>query len=266
MSLTSGPILKLVAGNIRLERIWLLAKLDFQKRYYESFLGMLWALLNPILMVGIYYLAFAFIRTSSTDNFALHLFSGIIIWQFVTEATNKSMNILKSNLYLINNIKFNWFDVYISMIISIMLGFLWKLAALFIFCFGAGLYPSSSVIYLPILVLILSVITLGISLILSIFKLYVKDLQHVWSMVIRLGFWTAPIIFTIEKIEALAPWLVWAHPATCVIINIRNAVIYGLPMDYAMLFWSIGYGTVVLLVGLLVFNMLARRAVSEINS
>jgi len=201
LSLTSGPILKLVAGNNRLERIWLLAKLDFQKRYYEGFLGMLWALLHPILRVGVYFVAFAILREERMPNYALHLFSGLIIWQFITEATNKSLNILKTNLYLINNIQFNWMDVYVSMNISTLLGFLWKLLAFFVFCMFSKLFPSLNYLYLPILVLDLLITTLGMCLILSIFKLYVKDLQHLWNLVILAGFWTAPIFFPLEGIQ-----------------------------------------------------------------
>ena len=266
MSLTNGPILKLVAGNNRLERIWLLAKLDFQKRYYEGFLGMLWALLHPILRVGVYFVAFKILRESPIPNYALHLFSGLVIWQFVTEATNKSLNILRSNLYLINNIRFNWIDVYVSMIISILLGFLWKMLAFLAFCLFVRLFPNINYIYLPILILDLCITTLGMCMILSIFKLYVKDLQHLWNLVILAGFWTAPIFFPLEKIAAKFPFLIWIHPATPLIVNIRKVTMDGVPPDFVMFFWSILYGLVVFGIGFFIFQKYAKRAVGEINT
>jgi len=147
-----------------------------------------------------------------------------------------------------------------------LLGLLWKMLAFFAFCIASKLFPSINYLYLPILIVDLCITTLGICMILSIFKLYVKDLQHLWNLVILAGFWTAPIFFPLEKIAEKFPFLVWIHPATPLIVNIRKVMMDGVAPDFIMLFWSILYGLVVFAVGFFIFQRYAKEAVGEINT
>jgi ABC-type polysaccharide/polyol phosphate export permease len=63
--------------NNRLERIWKLAQVDFKKRYYNDRLGLLWALINPIFKVIVYFLVFSLFFKVQQENYGLYLFSGI---------------------------------------------------------------------------------------------------------------------------------------------------------------------------------------------
>jgi len=85
----TAPVLRKIPENNRFERIWTLAKVDFKKRYYDSVLGMVWALLNPLLRLAVYTLAFEFIRNAQFENFHIYLFSALLCWMFFTELTGK---------------------------------------------------------------------------------------------------------------------------------------------------------------------------------
>ncbi len=254
LSKIANPIFNLIPENNRLERIWLLSKIEFKKRYYESFFGLIWALLNPLLKVGVYYFAFKFIRNSPMENFALYLFSGLITWMFFTEGASKSMNILKSKKYLIENIQFNRIDIFISVVMSTMYGFLFNFAAFYIVCLIMGFGIHWTMIYFPILILNLIITTLGFSLILAIAKLYFKDLQHLWAIVVLAGFWTAPIFFTIEAIFKKAPYVVYIHPVSGIMVNLRKVTMHGEQLDFFFLAYNLIYGLIALVVGIWVFN------------
>jgi ABC-type polysaccharide/polyol phosphate export permease len=80
----------------RLERIWILAKTDFKKRYYGTSLGILWALINPIFQLIIYYFVFSVFFKNDVPNFSLYLFSGLILWMFISESNKKGMYTISS--------------------------------------------------------------------------------------------------------------------------------------------------------------------------
>src|SRR5436853_6757693 len=84
----------------KLERLWLLAKIEFKLRYYENKLGLLWALIKPIMDMCIYYVAFKVILKSDVPSFASYLFIGLIVWNFFLESTGGTIQILNTKKYL----------------------------------------------------------------------------------------------------------------------------------------------------------------------
>jgi ABC-2 type transport system permease protein len=84
----------------KLERIWLLAKIEFKLRYYENRLGLLWALIKPLMDIAIYYTVFQIILKQRVPAFASFLFIGLIIWNFFIESTSGTIQILNTKKYL----------------------------------------------------------------------------------------------------------------------------------------------------------------------
>lgn len=250
----AAPIIEKLPENNRLERIWALAKVDFKKRYYDNALGMVWALLNPILRLAVYTLAFAFIRNSPFENFHIYLFSALLCWMFFSELTNKSIKALKSKRYLLENVQFNWLDIFYSLTISTVLGFLFNLVAYFVMAIISGVYPTLYAFWLPVLVLNVCITGLGFSLILAGSSIYLKDIEHLWGICILAGFWTAPIFFMLEDIQKSYPILLYIHPVTPIMINLRNATFYHQPLDMEFFVWGWLYAILVLIIGFIFFQ------------
>ena len=80
-----------IPENNQYERIWILAKTDFKLKYYDTFLGMIWAIASPLFRILIYYFVFTFIFTNKIPNYGLHIFSGLLVWMFFQEATKKGL-------------------------------------------------------------------------------------------------------------------------------------------------------------------------------
>lgn len=248
------PILERLPENNRLERIWVLAKVEFNKRYYESGLGLLWALINPLAKLLVYVIAFEFIRMSEFENFALYLFSGLLIWMFYTELAGKGLHIIRQKQYLLESIQFNWLDIFIATTLAGLGGFIFNFVAYIVMSFASGVFPTIHALWFPFLMLIIAVIAMGSSMILASINVFLKDINHIWPIIILGGFWTAPIFFPLEPIQAKAPFLVWIHPATSTIVNMRNILFYGQPMDLKFFFWSLFYAFAILGIGYLAFK------------
>jgi len=249
-----APIVRKLPENNRFERIWTLAKVDFKRRYYNSSLGMLWALMNPLLRLAVYSLAFAFIRISKLENYHIYLFSALLCWMFFSELTNKGLKALNGKRYLLENIQFNWMDIYFSLTISSLLGLLFNFIAYFIMGFISGVFPTFYVLWLPVLILNACAIGLGFALILASVSIFLKDIEHLWSVCILAGFWTAPIFFPLESIQESYPVLLYIHPMTPIMINIRNATFYHQPLDIEFFAWGWLYALTVLGIGLFLFE------------
>src|SRR6185295_390064 len=84
----------------KVERLWLLAKIEFKLRYYENKLGLLWALIKPLMDIAIYYVVFKVILDNTIPSFASFLFIGLIIWNFFVESTTGTVQILNTKKYL----------------------------------------------------------------------------------------------------------------------------------------------------------------------
>ncbi|PJA97946.1 MAG: hypothetical protein CO128_09900, partial [Ignavibacteriales bacterium CG_4_9_14_3_um_filter_30_11] len=85
-------IVKYLPESNKIERIWILAKSNFRKRYYGSSLGIIWALINPLFLLVIYYFIFNVIFNNQIENFILYMFSGFLIWMFFEEASKEGLN------------------------------------------------------------------------------------------------------------------------------------------------------------------------------
>jgi len=257
------PIIKYLPENNRFERIWILAKFDFKKRYYDSALGMVWALLNPLFRLAVYTFAFKYIRESTKENFSLYLFSGLLIWMFFTELTNKGMSILKQKKYLVENIQFNWLDIFYALTASALIGLLFNFIAYFIMSVYYNIYPSVHSLWFPILIINLSIITLGFSIILASLNIFIKDINHVWSIAILAGFWTAPIFFYLEELPEKYNILLYIHPASATLINIRNSIFFNQPIDWMFFAWGWFYALVTMLIAIFLFNYSKIHAVEK---
>ena len=122
-----------ITRSNKLERIWLLAKIEFKLRYYENKLGLLWALIKPISDIFIYYIAFEVILKQGVPHFVSFLFIGLILWNFFIESTAGTVQILSTKKYLYEYTNMNKIEIYLSTIFSNCIGFSFNLIFFVIF-------------------------------------------------------------------------------------------------------------------------------------
>lgn len=258
------PFLEALPENNRLERIWVLAKVDFKKRYYNSSLGLFWALLNPLIRLGIYYVIFTKIFDSKIENFALYLFSGLIIWFFFAEATNKSFSVLRAKKYLIENIQFDKVDLFIASSFSAFLGFLFNFLALVLMTLLAGISFTKYSLWLLVLIPNTFILILGINLLLATIHIYIKDINQAWDMVTFGGRFASPIFIPQAIFYGDFSILRFLNPTAGIMINIHETFIYGRPPDMEMIIYDIIYAFALFGLGIWVFNKYSHKSLEKI--
>ena len=267
-----GPVLKFIPENNRFERIWKLAQVDFKKRYYNDKLGLFWALLNPLFQITIYYYVFTYFLVRPVENFALFLYAGMLIWLTFSQASMKGLNIISTKKYLLENIQFNKLDLFYSQLVSSFMGLGFNLVAFIVLCYILGVRYSWDFFLLPILFINLALFSLGTSMILATLKIYLKDIVHLWTIVMLLGFWTSGIFFHADRVLEQFPSFYYLQPFLGLIDNMRciTGIFDGDPeYSHKSFSWSLAginmaYGIVVLAIGVFVFKRYSHKAI-ELN-
>ncbi len=251
----------------KLERTWLLAKIEFKLRYYENKLGLFWALLKPVMDIVIYYIAFKIILKSDVPAFASYLFIGLIFWIFFTESTGGTIQILQTKKYLYEYSNMNKLEIYISTLLSNSIGFFFNLIMFSLFYFF--LEPESKLIGINILFLIplfinLFILSLGLSLVLSNFYIVAKDINQIWQVFINFLFFLSPIFYKLSTYRSSLPGVDYINPISGLIINARRVVLDNQTPEWKLFIFDFGYAIFLLLLGIIFLNKLGSKAAEKL--
>jgi len=266
-----NKILTFVLENLpesnRFERIWKLAQVDFRKRYYNDKLGLFWAFLNPVFRVIIYWLVFTLVfnrGNSVIDNYALFLFSGLIVWMVFVEVSKKGMKVLHQKSYLIQNIPVNKVDLYLSNGIAGFIGFIFNLCAYLLVALIMGITFSSKLLLISVIIINLFIISLGTSMILSVLYIYARDVNHLLDIVFLFGLWSSGIFFKGEKFLEIFPPFLYINPFVGLIINTRNVILFDQPLDMKLMAINLMTGILILYIGIQLVNRFSHYAIEKI--
>jgi ABC-2 type transport system permease protein len=256
-----------VRGSNKLERLWLLAKIEFKLRYYENKLGLLWALLKPIMDIGIYYVVFKMILKSDVQAFASFLFIGLILWNFFVESTTGTIQILNTKKYLYEYSNMNKLEIYISTLFSNSIGFFFNFLMFLLFYNfmekeSGGM--SVQALWIAPLFLNLFILSLGMSLILSNIYIIAKDISQIWQVFVSLLFFLSPIFYSLKVFTEALPSFDYGNPIAGIIINARRVLMEQTYPDYELLAWDFAYAIFLLLAGLIALNKLGSKAAEKL--
>ena len=253
-------------GTNKLERFWLLAKIEFKLRYYENKLGLLWALAKPLSDIFIYWIAFDVILDSGIENFVSYFFLALVLWNFFVESTSGTINILATKKYLYEYTNMNKIEIYVSVIGSNLIGLFFNLSMFFLYFLfvQTGSYISPSVCMIFPLIINLAILSLGVSLILSSLFVIAKDIAQVWSIIIGIGFWISPIVFKLEKFREKLPGLDFVNPMSGIIINARRVILGGQFPEWNLFLWNFAYAIFFLVIGVYMLNKLGNKAAEKL--
>ena len=259
-----NKLFALLPENNRLERIWILAKTDFKERYYGSSLGLIWAFINPLFQLIIYYYVFTVIFPTNISNFSLYIFSGLLFWMFFAESTKKGMAILQSKRYLIENIQLNKLDIFYASILCTSIAFAFNM---FIYFAASLLFPISytlSILFFPVLIINICLFIFALSLILSIIHIYLHDINHLWDIILLVLFWTIPIFYDQNIIIEQVPLLIYINPLTGIVINLRQILLLGTMPNMFIFVYDMIFIVILTIFALIIFKLYSHK-VAEIR-
>ncbi len=228
---------------------------DFKLRYTHSVLGYLWSLLKPLLMFGVLFFVFSvFIRFGKMEHYQIYLLSGILLWTYFSEATSSGMESLLSKASLLNKVNFPRIIIILSSSLTSAMTLLINLFVLSFFILVAGIKFSFTFIFIVPIVIELILLSFGISLMLASIYLRFRDLLHIWTVMLQLGFWATPIIYPINVVPDKYRILIYINPMARIIQSFREVVIYGERIDAMDMLITFAGITIFIILGYFLFT------------
>jgi homopolymeric O-antigen transport system permease protein len=234
---------------------------DLKLKYRGSVLGFLWSLVSPLLMLGVYTLAFKYIMHVTTEGFVFLLLVGILAWNFFVGSLVMSTGAIVDNAGLLKSVLF---PRAVLPIASVMFNF-----AQYVLTAGV-LIPVMLVIYrvpaTPILVLypfflfLQLVFITGLALALSAAAAHLRDTRHLLDIALQALFWTTPIVLPLAMVQG--KWwrpLVMLSPMSPFVVAYQRVLYYGMWPGTRLTAVAIVYALVALAIGTAIFLRSDRR-------
>lgn len=209
--------------------LYSLAKNDIKVRYLGSYLGIVWAFIQPLVSICLMWFVFSVgFKSAPVENFPfiLWLVAGMIPWFFISDAIASAASSVVENSYLVKKVVFR-----VSLLPLIKL-----LSALFIHSFFIvfmllmfviyGYYPNVYTIQIIYYLFATICLLTGISFITSAIVVFVRDFGQMIGVFLQFAFWGTPIFWSINVVPADYQYLFYLNPVYYIINGYRDALIY----------------------------------------
>ena len=175
-------------------------KKEIRGKYKNSFLGVLWSFLNPLLQIAVYAIVFPLILRNTQENYVIFLCCGLIPWTFFSTAITRASFTMVENGNILKKVYFPREILPISVVTSEAVNFMISTIIILTFVIFGGLGITKYVLFYPIILVVQYLLVLAISLIVSSICVYIRDLQHFIGIFIQLLFYATPVVYSAETI------------------------------------------------------------------
>ena len=236
---------------------------DFKVKYKRSVLGVVWSLLYPILLLTVMAIVFSQMFRFQVEgvNYIVYLMTGIIMWNYFSEASNTAMTSVVSNFSLINKVYIPKYIFPVAKCIFVGINFVLTLipwlAIIVLSNFGLGQYPCSFNVYyllLPYIFLCFFIFTVGVSLFLSCVSVFLRDVFYIYGIVLTMWNYLTPVFYSIEILPATLQTLFKFNPLYQFLTAAREIVLYGRAPSILVLVLLGVIALVTLAIGAVVFK------------
>lgn len=199
---------------------------DLKIKYKGSVLGYFWSLLNPLLMLITIYIVFSMITKFEIPHYQLYILLGIIVWNFFSEATIGSMNSLIEKADFMKKFDFPRESIIVSSCLVAFITLILNLLVFFLFMLILKVPFTFTLLLLPFYLAQIFILILGLSLLLSALNARFRDITHIWSFILLLGFFITPIVYPLSIIPFEYLRFYMLNPLARMIVDIRDITIY----------------------------------------
>jgi ABC-2 type transport system permease protein len=229
----------------RLKDLWinrdlliLLVRTELKVKYKNSVLGYAWSMLNPALVLTIYYVVFKIIARNHQPNFAIWLFAGLLVWNLFNGAAMGATTVVVGKAGIVKKVAFPRELLALSVVGVSMVLFAIQVVVLVAAMLLFGITPAWQFIaILPLALVALIVFTGALSIFLSAVNVYLRDTQHLTEVLLMAWFWGTSIVYAYgtiflsghQKQHPVLNWLQYAYllnPITPIVLTFQRAI-YG---------------------------------------
>ena len=247
----------------------LLVARELKVRYKRSVLGLLWTMLNPLLLMVVYTVVFTTIMPGAVTDFSIFLLSGLLPWIFVSTALMQGMAAVLGNQDLIRKIRLPQAVFPLSVVGSNLVNFVLSVFPLLGVMLVIGHPLTPALLFLPVAALLLCCFAAGLTLIFSSATVFFRDVRHLTEVMLQILFYLSPVLYAPDQIgqgkSASAWWLpafravLEVNPLTYLLPLVRDPVYRGVLPPASTVAAATAVSAVTLVVGYWIFRKLEPR-------
>lgn len=227
---------------------------DFKLKYRRSALGVLWSVLNPLLMMIVLTAVFSTVFRFQIENFALYLILGQTLFGLMSDATSGAMSSIIDSASLIKKIRINKILFPLEKVAFALVNFVISLIAVVAVMVFFQVVPTLNLLFLPLLLLYVFAFSLGLGLLIAALSVFFRDVMHLWSVVITAWTYATPLFYPIEILpDFLAP-LMQFNPMYHYVTYFREIALWGMTPSFEQNLICIGFAAAALVLGYVVFR------------
>ena len=200
---------------------------DIKTKYRRSLLGVLWTILNPLLMMVVLSVVFSNLFRFDIEYFPVYLLSGQLIFNFFSESTTNAMSSIIANGPLIRKIYVPKYMFVLSRIFSSTINLLASFTALICVMLVMRVRLHYTVLLSVIPLLMIVFFSLGAGLILAAITVKFRDVMHLYSVFITALMYLTPVIYPMSILPSWLEKIVLLNPITNILMMFREFMIYG---------------------------------------
>ncbi len=227
---------------------------EIKRKYARSYLGVVWSVLQPLMMMALMSMIFTAIFKRSIENYPIYYLTGSILWELFSGATNSSMTALVDNKNLMIKVKLPKQIFVIARVMTALANFGYTCIAYVLMLIVFQVRLNIYMLLLPLALFFLLLFSLGVGYILSIAYVHFADVKHLYGVFMRALMYMTALFYPVESVAPVLQKIIKMNPVYSYIYFARECVMYGRCPELWAWLQMIIWGVVMFALGYFVFR------------
>lgn len=227
---------------------------EIKRKYSRSALGILWSVLNPLLSMVIISLIFTQLFQRTIENFPIYYLCGSLLWQMFTTSTRSAMTSIVDNKLLLLRIKFPMHIFIVSRVYTALVNLGYSLIAFVAMLIFFRIQPSWAMFFIPVIIILLLIFSLGISDVLAIAYVFFGDVKHLYGVILTLWMYCSAIFYPVDALSGFIRIVIENNPIYAYIASFRAIILYHQMPSTAQVIRMVAWAAVSYFIGQHVFE------------
>lgn len=230
---------------------------DFKLKYRRSVLGVVWSVLNPLLMMVVMAAVFSTMMRFSSDSipsYPLYIILGNVTFSLMSDSSTQGMWSIIQASSLLKKVRIKRWIFPLEKVVFAIVNFAFSFGAVLLVMLAVGVYPTWTALMVPVFLLFLGMFCVGLSMLLSAVSVFFRDVTHLWSVVLTAWTYATPLFY---PVEILPDWMLVVekfNPMYHYVGYLRDLLLYQRMPSLQLTGACAACGLLMLGIGILVFR------------
>ncbi|MBN1827455.1 MAG: ABC transporter permease [Candidatus Eisenbacteria bacterium] len=222
---------------------------QLQARYRGSVLGFFWTFLNPLLLMAVYSLVFTIYMRFEMEDYGAFMFTGLLPWLWFASSLSDGTASIVNSGSLITRAMFPPVVLPVTAVLVNFWNFVFSLPMLYLVFLIMKVTPSWTILFLPAIMLVQFVLSLGFTLFLASLNVQYRDVHHLLGNILTFWFFLCPVLYPLEKVPGKLRLVALVNGMGSLVTAYQDVLFFGRTPDWGLLLLVLAAGVLILLVG-----------------